>query len=142
MCMYIPIFMYTHICLLYNTVYSTNCADKGYGASCFNLAKLFLSGKGVDQSDTKAEGFFKQVYICIHIYIYIYIYVCIYIYIYIYVYIRIYAYICIHIYTCTCIYIYTYIYIDVKACTSGHLAGCYHQALLLCLDHDEIRCVL
>jgi hypothetical protein len=109
MCMYIPIFMYTHICLLYNTVYSTNCADKGYGASCFNLAKLFLSGKGVDQSDTKAEGFFKQVYICIHIYIYIYI--CMYIYIHIYI--CIYSYICIYMYTYIYMHMYIYIYIHI-----------------------------
>ena len=41
-------------------VYEKNCTDKNYSASCFNLAKLYMTGKGVTQSDEKAESFFKQ----------------------------------------------------------------------------------
>ena len=41
-------------------VYEKNCLQKGYGASCFNLGKLFLSGKGIEQSDKKAGSFFNM----------------------------------------------------------------------------------
>ena len=42
------------------TVFEKNCTSQKYSASCFNLAKLYLTGKGVVQSDAKAEEFFKQ----------------------------------------------------------------------------------
>lgn len=42
------------------TVFEKNCTSQKYSASCFNLAKLYLTGKGVVQSDAKAEDFFKQ----------------------------------------------------------------------------------
>jgi uncharacterized protein len=41
-------------------VYETNCLEKGYGASCFNLGKLFLSGKGMEQDDNKACNYFSM----------------------------------------------------------------------------------
>ena len=41
-------------------IYENNCTSNGYGASCFKLAKLYLSGKGVDNDDTKAGQYFKQ----------------------------------------------------------------------------------
>lgn len=41
-------------------VYEKNCTSQKYSASCFNLAKLYLTGKGVVQSDAKAEEYFKQ----------------------------------------------------------------------------------
>ena len=41
-------------------IYEKNCLEKGYGASCFNLGKLFLSGKGVEQSDKLAGKFFQM----------------------------------------------------------------------------------
>jgi TPR repeat protein len=41
-------------------IYEENCLKKGYGASCFNLGKLFLSGKGIEQSDKKAGSFFAM----------------------------------------------------------------------------------
>jgi hypothetical protein len=41
-------------------VFEKNCTDQKYSASCFNLAKLYMTGKGVEQSDEKAEDYFKQ----------------------------------------------------------------------------------
>lgn len=41
-------------------VYEKNCEKNSYSASCFNLAKLYMTGMGVPQSDQKAENFFKQ----------------------------------------------------------------------------------
>ena len=37
-------------------IYSKNCSKKQYGASCFNLARLHLAGKGVERDDAKAAG--------------------------------------------------------------------------------------
>ena len=41
-------------------IYEKNCLEKGYGASCFNLGKLFLSGKGIEQSDDQAGRYFQM----------------------------------------------------------------------------------
>lgn len=41
-------------------IYERNCREKGYSASCFNLGKLHLAGKGVKQNDTVAESFFAK----------------------------------------------------------------------------------
>ncbi|KAJ1446748.1 hypothetical protein M885DRAFT_545370 [Pelagophyceae sp. CCMP2097] len=40
--------------------YKTNCDDRKYGASCFNLARLLLGGKGGDVDDKGAFKRFKQ----------------------------------------------------------------------------------
>ena len=37
-------------------IYEKNCNKNSYGASCFNLARLYLAGKGVAQDDTKAAA--------------------------------------------------------------------------------------
>lgn len=42
-------------------VYEGNCESKDYPASCFNLAKLYLAGKGqLQQSDAKAQSLFDK----------------------------------------------------------------------------------
>ena len=41
-------------------MYERNCREKGYPASCFNLAKLHLAGKGVKQDDQAAERLFTK----------------------------------------------------------------------------------
>ena len=41
-------------------VYEENCLSKDFEASCFNLGKLFLSGKGVPQDDNVAEALFGK----------------------------------------------------------------------------------
>lgn len=41
-------------------IYEKNCLEKGYGASCFNLGKLYLSGKGIEQSDEQAGRYFQM----------------------------------------------------------------------------------
>lgn len=41
-------------------IYTDNCTKRNYTPSCFNLAKLFLSGKGVAQNDEQAETLFKK----------------------------------------------------------------------------------
>ena len=41
-------------------LYERNCREKGYPASCFNLAKLHLAGKGVKQDDASAERLFTK----------------------------------------------------------------------------------
>ena len=43
-----------------SNVYQTNCDSKNYSASCFNLAKFYLAGKGVKQSDDKAASYFGE----------------------------------------------------------------------------------
>ena len=37
------------------TVFEKNCTSQKYSASCFNLAKLYLTGKGVVQSDANNQ---------------------------------------------------------------------------------------
>eukprot|EP01036_Dinobryon_divergens_P022221 gene22221-30462_t len=41
-------------------IYSNNCLNRNYGPSCFNLGRLFVAGKGVPQSDEKAEEMFGK----------------------------------------------------------------------------------
>ena len=41
-------------------LYERNCREKGYPASCFNLGKLHLAGKGVPQDDATAEKLFAK----------------------------------------------------------------------------------
>lgn len=41
-------------------VYKNNCYNKEYSASCFNLGRLYLSGKGVKQDDTESINLFKK----------------------------------------------------------------------------------
>eukprot|EP01038_Epipyxis_sp_PR26KG_P008969 gene8969-12098_t len=41
------------------SIYTLNC-ERGYPASCFNLGKFYLSGRGVTQSDDKAEHLFEK----------------------------------------------------------------------------------
>ena len=41
-------------------LYERNCREKGYPASCFNLGKLHLAGKGVKQDDQTAERLFTK----------------------------------------------------------------------------------
>ena len=41
-------------------LYERNCREKGYPASCFNLGKLHLAGKGVQQDDQAAERLFTK----------------------------------------------------------------------------------
>lgn len=41
-------------------LYERNCREKGYPASCFNLGKLHLAGKGVKQDDHAAERLFTK----------------------------------------------------------------------------------
>ena len=41
-------------------LYERNCREKGYPASCFNLGKLHLAGKGVTQDDATAEKLFAK----------------------------------------------------------------------------------
>lgn len=40
-------------------VYTKNCEKKKYAASCFNIGRLYLAGKGVDASDEKAFKLFE-----------------------------------------------------------------------------------
>jgi TPR repeat protein len=35
-------------------IYKKNCDKNKFGASCFNLARLYLAGKGVEQDDAAA----------------------------------------------------------------------------------------
>ena len=37
-------------------IYQKNCTKNKYSASCFNLARLYLAGKGVAQDDAKAAA--------------------------------------------------------------------------------------
>jgi TPR repeat protein len=41
-------------------VYAKNCEKKGYAPSCFNLGRLYMTGKGVPQSDKEATGLFHK----------------------------------------------------------------------------------
>ena len=41
-------------------IYDLNCKNKNHAPSCFNLAKLILAGKGMPQSDCKAEELFGK----------------------------------------------------------------------------------
>jgi cytochrome c oxidase assembly factor 7 len=43
-------------------IFEINCNDRNFGPSCFNLAKLYMSGKkgGVTQDDSKAEALFSK----------------------------------------------------------------------------------
>ena len=41
-------------------IYEMNCDKKHHAPSCFNLAKLILAGKGIPQSDSKAENLFGK----------------------------------------------------------------------------------
>mmetsp|Transcript_5960 Transcript_5960/g.6145 ORF Transcript_5960/g.6145 Transcript_5960/m.6145 type:complete len:94 (-) Transcript_5960:4-285(-) len=43
-------------------IYYDNCTKKKYAPSCFNLGKLNLSGKGVPQSDEKADSYFDMAF--------------------------------------------------------------------------------
>jgi TPR repeat protein len=37
-------------------IYSKNCTKNNHGASCFNLARLYLAGKGVENNDAQAAA--------------------------------------------------------------------------------------
>ncbi|CAI5708613.1 unnamed protein product [Peronospora destructor] len=41
-------------------LYELNCSKKGYPASCFNLGRLKLAGKGVEQNDLEAFKLFEK----------------------------------------------------------------------------------
>lgn len=41
-------------------VYGQNCEAKGYAPSCFNLGRLYMTGKGVNQSDKQATDLFNK----------------------------------------------------------------------------------
>lgn len=41
-------------------VYELNCNKSGYSPSCFNLGKLYLGGRGVEQNDAAATSLFKK----------------------------------------------------------------------------------
>eukprot|EP00904_Undaria_pinnatifida_P001080 jgi/Undpi1/10973/HiC_scaffold_30.g13274.m1 len=41
-------------------IFGMNCEDRGHGPSCFNLGRFLLAGKGVEQSDAKAEKVFDS----------------------------------------------------------------------------------
>ena len=40
--------------------YSKNCNKQNYSPSCFNLARLFLAGKGVAQDDAQAMKYSEK----------------------------------------------------------------------------------
>ncbi|CEG45692.1 Uncharacterized conserved protein (contains TPR repeat) [Plasmopara halstedii] len=42
------------------TIYELNCSKSGYPASCFNLGRLLLAGKGLEQSDPDAFDLFGK----------------------------------------------------------------------------------
>ena len=42
------------------SIFTQNCDERSFGPSCFNLAKLFLRGLGVQQNDVKAESYFSK----------------------------------------------------------------------------------
>lgn len=41
-------------------VFERNCKDNKYGASCFSLARFFMTGKGVSQDDGRAFQLFEE----------------------------------------------------------------------------------
>lgn len=41
-------------------IYRKNCDKQNYSASCFNLARLFLAGKGVEQDDAQAAKYSEK----------------------------------------------------------------------------------
>jgi len=41
-------------------VFEKNCNERDFGPSCFNLAKLYFAGKGVELNDDEAEKYFDK----------------------------------------------------------------------------------